>query len=357
MSNKIVFRFDASTKIGIGHAMRCLAVIELLNKYQVKVIVSACQLPSYIKDELYKHNVTINIQQSDIGSTSDLSELLATVKQHKIKTLVIDGYSFDEHYRYLLKERVSNLVTFDDTNDFSHLYCDLVINALITANSLGYELSAPQAKHLLGLKFSILRSEFLLIKRKPITKRQGVLVNFGGSDVNQLTLPAIKLIAVKLNFLPRPKVIVVTGGSCNNIEKITAACQQFDFEHHHNTNEVSSLMSQCALAICAPGSMVYELAYCHVPSVFLIVADNQMLSAQTQQAAGWCRVFNGRTKGALSLAINSAIDLWQDKAELKRMSKNANLLIDGKGTERIAQQIIKLNNRIELKVFNGDVDD
>ena len=341
MSHIILFRFDASATIGLGHAMRCMAIIEQLINFQAEIVVSTYQLPSYIRDKLKCFNVNVKTLHGDIGSIEDQEALLDLASQYNVSVVVLDGYSFNEQYRQALKKNINNIVTFDDTNDLNNLFCDLVINALSTANTFDYQSSAPQAKHLLGLQYSILRSEFLSLKSPPFANRKSLFINFGGSDAGDLTLPVIQLLAQSSTFSAGVNGIVVTGGGCQNVEEIAIVCQQLGFEHHHNTNNISLLMNQSALAICASGSMVYELAYSQLPSVLLTVADNQVLSAHSHQALGWCRVFDGRIDGSLSLAINTAIELWCNKLELKKMSIIASKLIDGKGAQRIASQILQ----------------
>ena len=357
MNNPVLFRFDASEKVGIGHAMRCLSVIEQIKKYHVNVIVCAQQLPDYISEKFKIIDVPVLYQQGEVGSSSDLQELLDIVNNYSASTVVLDGYFFKKLYRQKLKENISNVVTFDDVNDLKQLYCDLIINALITANMLGYESSAAQAKHLIGLQYSIIRAEFLSLSLIPLEDRKCLLVNFGGSDVNQLTLPVIKLLAQNKSLVASAKIIVVTGGSCKNIKSIIDVCQKNGFEHHHNTNEISRLMNQSALAICAPGGTIYELAYCQVPSILLTVADNQKLSAKAHQAADWCKVFDGTTNSILPSVVSMASEFWKDKDKLKKMSKSASELIDGKGADRIAEQIIKLNDNGAQHTNKGTFDE
>jgi spore coat polysaccharide biosynthesis predicted glycosyltransferase SpsG len=257
---------------------------------------------------------------------------------------VLDGYQFNQQYRQqLVKKCALKIAVFDDTNDLSQLYCQWVINALPDARQLGYERSAASAKHLLGLPYSIIRQEFLVQKPMFFSKRKNLLINFGGSDIGGLTLPIVKGIAEQLlmNNLDcsAQDVIVVTGGGCKNNKEIQTFCQQMGFHHIHQCEYMAKLLTKTRLAVCAPGAIVYELAYCQVPSIFLTVADNQLLSAKAHQQAGWGVVFDGRSDNDVQLALQEFTKLWQDKAQLKKMSSIAALLVDGKGVERIVSAI------------------
>jgi spore coat polysaccharide biosynthesis predicted glycosyltransferase SpsG len=106
---------------------------------------------------------------------------------------------------------------------------------------------------------------------------------------------------------------------------------------------MASLLAECKMAICAPGSMVYELSYCAVPTLFLTVADNQKVSAQAHQKMGWCRVMDGLTSQNSVVAVELLIKLWNDKKQLLVMSNIAKNINDGQGVKRI---IIKLEEII-----------
>ena len=343
MKKTILFRFDATPYIGIGHAMRCFALIEQLVKLNVNVVVVACQLADFIENKLQYLSVVNYSNNVKMGSADDLIELLSYVKKYNATTLVLDGYQFDSNYRQQLKANIENIVAFDDLNELASLHCDVIINALPDAKLLVYEKSAPKAMHLLGAKYSILRAEFLALTLSTFSQRNSLLVNFGGSDVAQLTLPIIKHLVDGAFLSSKEKVIVVTGSGCGQYDEIAQACATAGFEHHHDSNNIAHLLNQSSLAICAPGSMIYELAYCQVPSIFLTVAKNQELSAKAQQKIGWCRVFDGLKNEQRQGAVNTAKALWQDKDKRKKMSVIASEQVDGDGVKRICQQLIKLD--------------
>jgi UDP-2,4-diacetamido-2,4,6-trideoxy-beta-L-altropyranose hydrolase len=322
--------------------MRCFALIEQLVKLNVNVVVVACQLTDFVKNKLQNLSVVNYSNNVKIGSMDDLNELVSYVKKHNAVTLVIDGYQFDVNYRQQLKANLENIVVFDDINELESLYCDVVINALPSAKLLTYEKSAPVAKYLLGAKFSILRAEFLALTLSSFDQRNSLLINFGGSDVAQLTLPIIKLLVDGDFISNKEKVIVVTGSGCGQYDEIAQACSTAGFEHHHDSHNIANLLNQSSLALCAPGSIIYELAYCQVPSIFLTVAENQMLSAKAQQKIGWCHVFNGLKSEQLQDAVNTAKALWQDKDKRKKMAVIASEQVDGDGVKRICQQLLKL---------------
>jgi spore coat polysaccharide biosynthesis predicted glycosyltransferase SpsG len=320
-----------------------MALIEVLSlQDNIACVVLTRALPDFIINRLEALKATCFLLDDANALTSEIDAIKNVASQHQAKAIVLDGYQFDVHYRQALYASTLHVITFDDSNDLEALYCDLVINALPFAFSIGYEISAPQATHLLGLEYSIIRQEFLQQKNITFKKRNKLLINFGGSDVANLTLPLVtKLLALELIDSPED-IIVITGGAYYSPEKMNLLALKFGFQHIHNCQNMAEILYQCKLAICAPGSIVYELAYCGVPSIFLTVADNQLLSAQAHQNIGWCKVVNGLEHQGIEHALLHLSQLWNAPSALIKLSETAIKLIDGKGVKRICSAIKEL---------------
>ncbi|OUR60367.1 UDP-2,4-diacetamido-2,4,6-trideoxy-beta-L-altropyranose hydrolase [Colwellia sp. 39_35_sub15_T18] len=344
MTSCLLFRFDASSEIGLGHAFRCSALIEFFSmNYRMltlKCVVVSRALPSFLHDRLLAMGAEIHTLSNTLELIDEIDLLTCLNQRYQANVLLIDGYQFDQYYRQCLGQSALNIISFDDINSLTNLHCDMVINALENAHELGYQHSAPQAKHLLGLQYSIIRQEFLLADKKPFKERTKLLVNFGGSDIGGLTLLILQLLAQGQFAIKANQIVVITGAGCHKAGEIAKFCQQEGFQYQHNCNNMAAILQQTRLAICAPGAIVYELAYCHVPSVFLTIADNQLLSAKAHQKAGWCYTFNGLTDDGVIQAIAQAKTLWLSQSQLNLLSAKAGQLIDGQGVARIAENII-----------------
>jgi len=340
MLETLVFRFEASQNIGLGHAYRCMALIEKINIDRLfSVVVISKKLPSFLIEKLQGFNAKVHLLDTCLNVAQEIQAIDTLCKQTNCRSIILDGYQFDALYRKTLSSLGLHITCFDDVNELDGLHCDLVINALPFAHSLGYEKSAPIAMQLLGLPYSIIRQEFMKAPVVEYCNRKSILVNFGGSDVLNFTLPMIKLLMKSL-LAEKHEIIIVTGGAFDKRDEVQKLCLTAGFEHIHNCNEMSTVMNKCKLAICAPGSIVYELAYCAVPSVFITAADNQLLSAKAHQTLGWCDVIDGQEKNALQQAIKVAELLCDDVIKLEERSVKASLLVDGQGVERIINALV-----------------
>lgn len=340
MKQALLFRFDASQKIGIGHAFRCMALIEQLSLVEnVECLVIAKPLPEFIIKRLQALNAQLFLLAEQASCLIEFAQFDKLSEDFQTRTLVLDGYQFSGQYRQQLSALMFQVIAFDDTNDLDFLYCDVVINALPFAQDIGYQQSAPQAKHLIGLDYSIIRQEFLRSKKRSFHGRQKLLINFGGSDIGNLTLPLIEQLIEKQHFTSLKSIIVITGGAYCESKKVRAIAKKIGFTHIHNCQNMAEILPDCKVAICAPGAIVYELAYCGVPSIFLTVADNQLLSARAHQDIGWCKVENGLDKQGIAFALQHLEMLWHDDGLLSEMSDTAQRLIDGQGVNRICGEI------------------
>jgi len=342
MTYPLLFRFDGGEKIGLGHAYRCFALIEYLAKHhQIACLIMIRQLPEFLCVKLKSLNCSLlTFKKND----DEIAIIERCGDQNNSTGLILDGYQFDQAYRQRLARLALKIICFDDSNSLQKLHCDIVINAQAQAKQLGYQYSAPYALHLLGLSYSLVREEFTAQCRLNFSHRKKILINFGGSDCANLTILLIQKLTLVQGIINPRDVVIVTGGAYQTPDKIHSLCQSAGFEHIYNSQDMARLLSRCRMAICASGSMVYELAYCGVPSVLLTVADNQRISAQSHQKAGWCYAFNGLENHGLNAAFSRAIELWADQVQLTAMSNIAMQLIDGQGVKRIAEQILKILN-------------
>lgn len=336
----IIFRFDASHDIGLGHAYRCFALIEYLALIRgIYSLVISTELPDFLVEKLRKLNTHVVLLEHGCDE-------LLTIKQlsqyYQSRALFIDGYQFDEYYRRQLKSLNTKILCFDDLNSLTHLHSDLVINAVASAKQLDYSKSAPDATLLLGLPYSIIRNEFITAPKITFKVRKKLLINFGGSDVANLTIPLIEQLAYSQMLIDKADILVVTGGAYQQVDRLGELCHRLGIEYVHNSDDIATLLIQSKMAICAPGAMVYELAYCGVPSIFMSVADNQFLSAKAHQQAGWCQAINGLQKNSSDLALKQLNLLWSDQQQLQSMSLIASSLVDGLGVQRIVEKIEEL---------------
>lgn len=295
MKNVFV-RVDSSYQMGTGHVMRCLTLADDLQKSGVKVTFISRSMDSAIAQIIKERSFELimlplteplNIecvteysgwlgvsQEIDAGQTLSLLENYNTVN-----CLIVDHYSIDYRWERALAKKAQKIIVIDDLANRKHL-CDLLIDQNYYSNPQGryYELVPPGCIQWIGPKYALLRSEFKLLRRKMKIRTGSVnriLVFFGGTDPTQETEKTLK--AIEQFDAQEIQVDVVVGASNPKRESIRKICENnANFHFHCQVSNMAELMNEADLAIGAGGSTTWERCYLGLPSLTVVVAENQL---------------------------------------------------------------------------------
>jgi UDP-2,4-diacetamido-2,4,6-trideoxy-beta-L-altropyranose hydrolase len=225
----------------------------------------------------------------------------------------------------------------DDLADRRH-DCDILLDQNYCDNLEDrYENLLPDhCLRLLGPKYVLLRPEFLLERRRlrkcDVNVRQ-MMIFFGGSDPSNETGKALQ--AIQLLGKTDIAVDVVVGAGNPHQDQIRQLCSRIPGACFHcQVDNMAELMAGADLAIGAGGTAMWERCYLGLPSLVVVVADNQLESVLASAGAG--AVINAGTKERLQpeelgYHLNELIsrpDL------LKNMSNNALKLMGSQADRR-----------------------
>jgi spore coat polysaccharide biosynthesis predicted glycosyltransferase SpsG len=125
--------------------------------------------------------------------------------------VINDVLDTDKEYILKLKNRGYFVVNFEDLGEGSE-FANIVINAL-------YENSYPPENHYYGYKYVCLKDDFFIFSKKVVQKEvKTILITFGGTDPNNLTLRTLKAME-KLN-LKDVFINVILGLGYNQKEEL-----------------------------------------------------------------------------------------------------------------------------------------
>lgn len=332
----ILIRADASPAKGTGHIMRCLALAEALRNQGDQVAFVTIEITSSLADRLAADGWGHYAVTSD-----DPTTILELSSQLNADALIVDSYWLDTDWRAAVRPGFRAVLALDDLADRS-LHADLVWNPSPLAHTLPYDRLAPGAGLLFGDAYLLLRQEIAWAAfgpRLPLADRDSILLTFGGSDPAGLTVPVVKRLAPAL-----PAGIhldVVVGGSNPALDCIRAACARFpgQVRLHVDSRRMGELMAGAGLAVTAGGGTVGELAALAVPSLLVVIADNQAPAADDARTKGWAAVIDarGNRAAAADSIAASALSLWSDLSARTTLSHRISAGgIDGRGAERVA---------------------
>ncbi len=336
----LLIRADANAQIGTGHVMRCLALAQAWQDRGGQSIFVSAELPSALEKRLQSEGTTISYTPAKPGSNEDAIQTSTLAQQAQAKWVVVDGYHFDVNYQQAIKQANLRLLFIDDYGHADHYYADLVLNQNIYADESLYARREPHTRLLLGTQFALLRREFWKWRgwqREIAPVARKVLVTMGGGDPDNVTLTVIQALQqVEIEGL---EAIVVIGGSNPHKETLKAqiANANCPIQLKRNVTDMPTLMAWADVAISAGGSTCWELAFMGLPNLILTLAENQRLIAQGLGAAK-AAVSLGWHYHITAMQIAQSLELLAH-TDLASMSKCGKLLVDGRGSSRVVQQV------------------
>jgi len=352
----LLIRADASSEVGIGHIMRCLALAQAWQHRGGDVtFLSYCDsetLRQHIIDEDFDF---ISIEKPhpepyDLSSTLKVLSAMSHDLSATSPWLVIDGYHFNPDYQKAIRENGYRLLVIDDMAHLDHYHADILLNQNIHASSLRYSCDRDTVK-LLGCEYILLRRGFLKHKdwkREIPQKANKILVTMGGADPDDVTLKVIRA----LNSLNDQdlEIKIVAGPSNTNIMNLQKelAHSPFSFELLTSVKNMPHLMAWADLAISAAGSTCWELAFMGLPAMIITVADNQIGIAEGLQKAGAAVHLGWHDEiTPNSIAANLQKILHNNK-RMGDISESGQRLVDGKGGGRILRSMLMSEVQIQL---------
>ena len=347
---KLVIRTDASTQIGTGHVMRCLALAQAWQDTQGQpIFVMTTSVPA-LEERLQSEGMQVVHLTTEPGSLDDAQQTATLAHQFGATWVVVDGYHFGGEYQQILKQSKLHLLFIDDYGHAEHYYADFVLNQNISADEQWYQNREPYTQLLLGTRYVLLRREFWQWRGwqrtvSPVAKK--VLVTLGGADPDNVTLKVIQ--SLQLVEVEKLDAVIVIGGSNPHYENIKIAVQdsRFAIRLERNVTNMPELMAWADVAISAGGSTCWELGFMGLPSILLILADNQRAIAE--KLATLNQVVNlGWHQDVKAQNIGSTLfQLLQSAEQRAKMIKVSQQIVAREGCSTILQNLEA--NSIQLR--------
>ena len=377
MSLVIAFRTDASMLIGSGHVMRCLTLADALKPQGAECHFISREHPGHlleaIRERGYKVNFLVaHVQTAQaaiknivieaskllqepahaawLGSTwqNDAQETAAILADLQPDWLVVDHYALDQRWESALRPHYQKLMVIDDLADRPH-QCDLLLDQNLGRQPKDYANLVPaQCKLLIGPQYALLRPEFAALRAYSIQRRQkpalkNILITMGGVDQPNATGQVLQ--ALKGCVLPQDcRISVVMGLQAPWLDEVRAQVKDMPWrtEVMINISDMAQRMADSDLAIGAAGSTSWERCCLGLPTLMVVLADNQRPGAKALEAAqAVCLIgFVYDIAAQLPLAI-SAVNQGN---QLMQMSTFASSITAGLGVEKVVHELGDLND-------------
>lgn len=359
---KVAFRTDASLTIGTGHVMRCLTLADALRRRGADCLFLSRSHPGHLHQEVEARGYPV----MDLGGTADMSDaqfpmdysyLLGVdwevdaadtkevIEQHPIDWLVVDHYGLDSRWERTLRPSCQMLMAIDDLANRDH-DVDALLDQNLGKAAKDYENRVPEASVLmLGPMFSLLRPDFKALRPKSLAERgsripKRILVTMGGVDKDNATGRVLTALASSPSPLDL-SVTVVMGPHAPWRAQVTEQSSGLPFRARVlvNVSDMAQIMCESDLAIGAAGSTSWERCCLGLPTLQIVLADNQRPIAQALDQAGAALELDIKN---LEASLHQAMkQLALTPETLRSMSDAAAGVTDGLGADRVAQIMVE----------------
>jgi len=342
MMPSLIIRTDANSHIGTGHLMRCLTLAQSWRSRGGKVVfVTACSNEDLLR-QLRAGKIQIVRVAHAHPNPADWEQTHRILDSNSAAWVVLDGYHFDSGYQNKIKKIGSQLMVIDDMAHIDKYYADIILNQNINAGRLNYNVEFC-TRLILGPQYALLRPEFTKRSDRMRPTPQiacKLLITLGGADPDNKTLKVLQ--AVQQANIDDLEVVVVIG-SANPYRQLLQSvghASQIPFRLVVNTTEMAELMAWADLSISAGGSTCLELAHMGVPTMCVILAENQRLLVEGLAEAG-AAINLGWYHDLPPLKIAQSLESLALAAGVREdMAQQGRNLVDGKGTERVLLALV-----------------
>ncbi len=322
-----IFRVSSSLEVGAGHVMRCLSLARVIKDSGVEVKFLLCSGGEHWIKTLRKLNI-----ESEIVNLDEIYDCY---------NVVIDGYEFTDEYISSFKCKDNHVVFISDNglvppsvDTVLSSHKDVVNNIMSNQVVLG------------GYKYALLSPEYsnndFVYKSNDVKK---ILITFGYMDNKNFSSMAL----LALNGIGFSGAVTIALGrqslNIENIKKVVQSCS-FTVNIVYGSHGLLSLFKETDLVIGSGGVSLLERAAVGVPSVTIVVAENQLEQVKLAEKEGITHAVNIVKKNTIGQLENGINFLIKNKNYRLSMSRKCLRLIDGKGTFRVVESILTRVSRI-----------
>ena len=350
-----IFRVDSSLEIGTGHLIRCLALAGYLLELNSEVVFICRDHQGSCHGMIEKQNFKLHLlhgKEKKIISQNpnnwlgcsqlqDALECSEIISKYPKAHVIVDHYSLD--YSWESNIKCNSITVIDDLANRSH-QCNLLIDQSLKNSKSDYKDLINGNFGFVGGNNLILREEFseANVWQGPGSKR--VLLCMGGTDPFNRTEAILKsIINSHKNSLDNRKIseiIVIVGNNFNkNLEENYSIKEsKLKIKIRKSPKKISKLMLQSDLCVLSCGTMILEACALGVPSIGIVLAENQKNTAEFLKMTGAIELYD--MKNNYNSTIYSSINsLLGNSQELLNFSKKQKQVVSKSSKQTILRNI------------------
>jgi CMP-N-acetylneuraminic acid synthetase/UDP-N-acetylglucosamine:LPS N-acetylglucosamine transferase len=334
---RVLFRVDGGAKMGMGHVYRSLAIADALrasSRAEIAFLMSAEHTEGLLT--VSRHGYPVRVVAG-----RGLEAGLEHIRDFAPAILINDLPTIDPGYLTALSHLGATTVNLVDTVDdleTTEQYAQVIVSVM------NRDRETPEGFYG-GPAFAILRDHFRGQEKEVREEPAMVLLSFGGSDPQGLTLKAARA----LQGLPASvKVLAVAGPAFSHrrqFEALERTLQRRVPLINEAAGHIADLMLEADVVVGSGGMSVYEIAALGTPGIVLgqnLREDQRMRDFARHGTVEYLGLGTEVDERAIETAVRS---LLEDADRRREMSAKGRALVDGLGATRAAEVILDRRQR------------
>jgi UDP-2,4-diacetamido-2,4,6-trideoxy-beta-L-altropyranose hydrolase len=317
---RVVFLPDYGPAVGGGHVMRSLTLAAALSERGARCAFA-------VEGSTAGRVEAFAISDVDIWPT-DPDQWPETPA-----VAVLDNYAATADDERTLAARGVRVAALDDIGRAHD--CDLVVDPALGRTAADYP---GRARVLAGPAYALVRPEFTRVQ--PDRHGGRVLMSLGLTDVGGITAYVLARLLLVEGWTAVDVVLGAAAESLDYVREVAAHDPRVSLEV--DSRHMALLLSRADLAIGAGGSSVWERACLSLPTLLLVLADNQAALGDELAAAGAALVLDARAAGFDDVFDQALARLLTDAGLRASLGAASHVLCDGQGAGRVADAVLAL---------------
>jgi len=333
---RILFLADAGAKAGGGHVMRCLTLAEALMRRGAECAFVATPAAVAVLEAFG----AAGIETIPLAGEASAAELAAAgvAVGRRDTAIVADHYGFGPADEAALAATGARLLIIDDLR--RRHAGGIVLDPGLGRTAADY----PGREALLGPAYALVRPAFAAARANALQRRAAdgpaarVLVSLGLGDAGAITSRVVRALIPAVGEMTLDVAMGDGAPSRGELEALARGDPRIVI--HIDARDMAALTATADFAVGAGGASVWERCVVGLPSLTVVLADNQRDNAAALANAGATFAI-APPSGDFDRRLRRGFEaLANDAAVRAAMAEAAAVLCDGLGVERVAERLL-----------------
>lgn len=324
----ILVRLDANHRIGLAHAIRVSAILDLLKvPHRITVAGAGELIADFFPGQ--------RLLPASVEEPNAFFKLIGEIRPDLI---LVDHPRPGQNFWSELSVSAGDIPVVAIDDEGGEVDADLVINGTVLDQYHHYPRLHPQASSMLGMEYALIRPVFAATPwRNP--RDPSVVIVVGSAD--RARDWAFQLMSGKVDLTNWGKVKMIVGRAFPDMSRLQQDCEAVgvSLESGLSGERMAEALSQASVALITGGMIVYEALAVGVPAIVFPQIENLIPEARWFAQRG-CIVDLGYEGGMNTGLVSEAVSrLLSSSSERLAMSSTQRATIDGCGMPRAAKWI------------------